>query len=65
VFDQGGRFGDDINIAVRAPLEIALKFRSTPLELYGEIAVKLTFFDEYNNYDTVDLDGGGGIRFYF
>jgi hypothetical protein len=42
-----------------------LRFRRTPVEIYGEIALKLTFIDEDNDHRTVDLDGGIGIRFYF
>ncbi len=64
IYDDGS-FNNGINLAVRAPLEIGFKFRSAPIELYGEIALKLTFVDENNNNDTVDLDGGIGFRVYF
>jgi len=64
IYDDG-RFDNGINVAVRAPLEIGLRFRRTPLEIYGEIALKITFIDENNNNDDFDLDGGVGIRFYF
>ena len=55
----------DVNIAARAPFELALLFRSTPLELYGEIALALLLVRE--NGDGIDLDtqGGIGLRFYF
>lgn len=65
VFDQGGKFGDDLNIAARVPLEVGFVFRSTPLELYLEVAVKLTLLDEHDNHPLADLDGGVGLRFYF
>jgi hypothetical protein len=65
VFDQAGRFDDDLNLAVRVPFELGLRFRSVPLEIYFEVAIKLTFFDEFHNHRDVDLDGGLGLRFYF
>ena len=65
IFDESGRFNDDLNAAVRVPFEIGFRFRRTPLEIYLEIALKVTFLDENNNHDTVDLDGGIGLRFYF
>ncbi len=61
-FDGGGDFADEVNIAARAPLQIGLKFRRSPLELYGEIALKITFLDDNDNHDTIDLDGGIGLR---
>jgi len=65
IFDDAGRFNDDLNLALRLPLQVGLMFRSTPLEIYGEVALKLTVVDENNNHETLDLDGGIGIRFYF
>jgi len=65
IFDQGGHFNDDLNLAARFPFEVALAFRRTPIEIYGEIALKITVLDENDNHSTVDLDGGIGIRFYF
>ena len=57
----------DLNVAARAPFELALLFRNTPLELYGEIALKLTFVNSDDTADAVvlDTDGGIGLRFYF
>lgn len=55
----------DLNLAARAPLEIALLFRRTPMEIYGEIALKLTLVREYEGGDLLDLDGGVGLRIYF
>jgi hypothetical protein len=62
---DGGRFANEINLAVRAPLELGLRFRRTPLEIYGEIALEITFVDGGNNDETVNVQGGVGIRFYF
>lgn len=64
IFDDRGRFDDDLNLAARVPFEIGLRFRRTPLEIYFEIALKVTFLDEYDDHETVDLDGGIGLRFY-
>ena len=66
VFDDRGRFDDDINIAARFPFEVGIRFKRTPVEIYGEIALKLTLLDGGNNdHPTLDLDGGLGLRFYF
>jgi len=65
VFDQAGHFNDDVNVAARVPFELGFRFRRTPLELYFEIALKVTFIDgEPYDHDTVDIDGGLGLRFY-
>jgi hypothetical protein len=56
--------GNDINIAVRAPFEIGLRLRSTPLEFYGEIALALVFIDRPNDLE-LDVQGGLGFRVYF
>lgn len=53
------------DVAVRAPLELALKFRRTPLEIYGEIAAEITFVDNFAQNDFFDVQGGVGIRVYF
>jgi hypothetical protein len=53
---------DDPHFAVRAPFELGLRFRRTPLEIYGEIAIKYTFDVPGDN---TDVDGGIGLRFYF
>jgi hypothetical protein len=66
IFDQAGTFDDDINLAARVPFEIGFRFRRTPLEIYLEVALKVTFLDgEPYRHDRVDLDGGLGLRFYF
>ncbi|MBV8757956.1 MAG: hypothetical protein JO257_11790 [Deltaproteobacteria bacterium] len=58
-------FSNGTNVAVRVPLELGLRFRTAPVEIYGEIALKLTFVDANNDKDDVDLDGGIGFRIYF
>jgi hypothetical protein len=63
--DDGGDFGDDVAVAVRAPFEIAFQFRSSPIEIYLEIALKLEIIDPNDNDDFLDLDGGLGFRIYF
>jgi hypothetical protein len=65
IFDQSGHFDGDVNLAARVPFELGLRFRRTPLEIYFEIALKVTVIDgEPYDHDPVDLDGGIGIRFY-
>lgn len=56
---------EDFNFAGRVPFEIALLFRSAPIEIYGEIALKLTLVSEYGEEPDLDTDGGIGLRFYF
>ena len=59
-------FGDrnDLSFAVRAPFELGLRLRRTPLEFYGEIALALAFIDPQNDLE-LELQGGGGFRLYF
>lgn len=64
IYDDGS-FNNGTNLAVRVPLQLGLRFRSAPIEIYGEVALKLTFIDANNNNDDVDLDGGIGFRIYF
>lgn len=55
----------DLDVAVRAPLEIALRLRNAPLEFYGEIAVAFTLFDPNEAALQADLQGGLGFRVFF
>lgn len=64
IYDDGS-FDRGTNLAVRVPLQLGLRFRTAPIEIYGEVALKLTFLDDNNNNDDVDLDGGIGFRIYF
>ncbi len=61
----GALFGDSNNLdfGVRFPLELGLRFRTAPLEIYGEIALLIAFV--HPNYSFWDSQGGIGIRFYF
>ncbi|HEY0482388.1 MAG TPA: hypothetical protein VGD37_32930 [Kofleriaceae bacterium] len=52
---------NDLNVAVRAPFEIGLRLRRSPLEFYGEIALALVFVDPVG----FDVQGGLGFRVYF
>lgn len=65
LFDGGGDFGDEVNVAVRAPLQLGFVLRRTPLELYAEVAFKLLLVDGNDNQRTTDLDGGVGFRLLF
>lgn len=64
IYDTSGHFNDDLHLAARLPVEIGLKFRRTPLEIYLELALKITVYQETRDHETVDLDGGVGLRFY-
>lgn len=67
VFDDfyfNDRYFDDFNVAVRAPFELGLRFRSVPLEIYGELALRLTFLRDTARRELIQLDGGIGFRFY-
>jgi hypothetical protein len=63
--DNGADFGDDVEVAARAPFQVAFQFRSSPVELYLEIALKLIVVDDNDNDEFLDLDGGIGFRIYF
>ena len=63
VYDDRG--DDDINFAVRAPFEIAFQPRSSPIEIYLEIALRFEIIDDEGDEDHLQLDGGLGFRFYF
>jgi hypothetical protein len=60
-----GALEGDVGIAGRVPLEVAILFRNTPVEIYGEIALKLNFVRSNDTDVFVDGDGGIGLRFYF
>jgi hypothetical protein len=56
---------DDLDFAVRAPVELALRLRRTPLEFYGELALALTLFDPDDENLQLDVQGGIGFRVFF
>lgn len=58
-----GVIDDHAHAAVRVPFELGFRFRRTPIEIYGEVAIKGTFVEE--DFIEFDIDGGIGIRFYF
>jgi hypothetical protein len=52
--------------AARVPFELGIRFRSSPLEIYGEITFVLQLFAEGQGDDIdTDIDGGVGLRVYF
>jgi hypothetical protein len=55
---------DDLGFAIRAPLEVGLRLRRTPLEFYGEIALALIVIGPGND-PRLDVQGGLGFRLYF
>ncbi|HEY4178523.1 MAG TPA: hypothetical protein VGM90_16865 [Kofleriaceae bacterium] len=52
---------NDVQLGARVPLELGLRFRRTPIEIYGEIAL----FVRLTNDTGFDTQGGIGLRFYF
>jgi hypothetical protein len=59
----GAIFGNSDNIEglVRVPFELGLRFRRTPIEIYGEITPVIVLTNDAD----FDVMGGIGIRFYF
>ena len=54
--------------AARVPFQLGLRFRRSPLEIYGEVAFVLQLFRDGNNDGEdvdADIDGGIGLRVYF
>ena len=54
----------DIGFAIRAPLEVAIRLRTTPLEFYGELALALELVGVRSD-PNLDVQGGLGFRVYF
>ncbi|MEO8703963.1 MAG: hypothetical protein ABI867_28190 [Kofleriaceae bacterium] len=52
---------DNTQLAARVPFELGLRFRRSPLEIYGEIAFVLRLIDDVDT----NIDGGIGLRLYF
>jgi len=50
----------DLNLGVRVPFEVGVRFRKVPIEIYGEIAFRLELIDDVGPW----FDGGVGVRFY-
>lgn len=61
LLDDGSEFGHNLHVGVRTPLEVGIRFRSVPLEIYGELSALLVF----QNSPFLDVDGGVGLRIYF
>ncbi len=61
------QFGNSrLDVGVRLPLEVGIRFKNAPLEIYGELALVLFAYREYtNDYGVVWGQGGLGLRFYF
>jgi hypothetical protein len=55
---------NDLGLAIRAPLEVGLRLRSAPLEIYGEIALALEVIGRRSELN-LELQGGVGFRLYF
>lgn len=57
--------GDDAGFSVRAPFQLAFQFTRTPIELYAEVSLRVVIIEPGDNAGDLDVDGGGGLRFYF
>ena len=55
----------DLYFGARVPLGLALNFRSAPLQLYGEIALRILIAAPHEPADRLDLDGDVGFRLFF
>lgn len=52
---------DNVQLAARVPFELGIRWKRSPIELYGEIALVLRLIDDVDT----DVDGGVGLRIYF
>jgi hypothetical protein len=55
----------DVDVGVRVPLGLAINFHDAPLQIFGELAVKVILASADDNVDRVDLDGDVGFRLFF
>jgi len=55
----------DLYFGARIPLGLAFNFRSAPLQLYGEIALRILIASPHEPTDRLDLDGDVGFRLFF
>ena len=58
-----GVVDDNAHAAIRMPLQLGIRFRRVPFEIYGEIALVGVFVEE--DFIDFNVDGGIGFRFYF
>jgi hypothetical protein len=54
---------DNTGVAARVPFELGLRFRRSPLEIYGEVTFVLQLVGPGDVQP--DVDGGIGLRLYF
>jgi hypothetical protein len=64
VGDDDGPDDDDIDLAVRAPVGVALDFNRVPLDVFFELALLIELVND-DSEDDVDLDAAIGVRYYF
>jgi hypothetical protein len=67
LWDYDDRFDNNDNLdgALRIPFGLAIAFRTAPVQIFAELAIRLQFIDENDNNDNVDLTGALGFRVYF
>ena len=57
--------GGDLYFGARVPFGLALNFRSAPLQIFGELALKIILASPHDPGDRLDLDGDVGFRIFF
>jgi hypothetical protein len=55
----------DLYFGARIPFGLALNFHTAPLQIFGELAVKIVIAAPHDPADRVDLDGAVGFRLFF
>src|SRR5215813_13560184 len=55
----------DLYFGARIPLGLAFNLHSAPLQLYGEIALRILIAAPHEPADRLDLDGDVGFRLFF
>ena len=67
LWDYDDRFDNDDNLngGLRIPFGLAIAFRTAPVQIFAELAIRVLFIDDYRDNDRVDLTGAIGFRIYF
>lgn len=55
----------DVDFGARVPFGLAINFRNAPLQIFGELAVRIVIASEIDPEDRVNLDGDVGFRLFF
>jgi hypothetical protein len=55
----------DLYFGARVPLGLAFNFRTAPLQIFGEVALRILIAAPHEPADRLDLDGDVGFRLFF